>query len=352
MMGVLVAAVASVSVFGAAALRAGQATQGGRGSGAGEPGYVWPTPTDADLRLVQGAIDIHTHLDPDSAGPHSAQQARSIDVIDAAKRAKAIGMRGFVIKQHYDQSAQLAYVVRKEVPGLEVFGLVGQNLAIGGVNPAAVYHMAEVKGGWGRFVMMPTWDGENNVKRGNEPGRPFVSVVKNGQVTPEVQAVISIVASTKTRDSNGDLVLATGHSSADEALMILREARRQGVAHMVVTHAIGNPVFMTLQQMQEAVGLGAFIEFVAQYAMGPKPAFTLAAYADAMRKVGVDNVIISTDFGQQGRIIPTDGLAVFAGLMKKEGFTDRELHRMMAENPARLMGLPPAPAPSASAGQR
>jgi len=109
---------------------------------------------------------------------------------------------------------------------------------------------------------------------------------------------------------------------------------------------------MTMQQMQEAVGLGAFIEFVAQYAMGPRPAFTLAAYADAMRKVGIDSVVISTDFGQQGRIIPPDGLAVFAGLMKKEGFTDKELYLMMAENPARLLGLPPAPASADSVGQR
>jgi len=237
--GALAAAAAMEAPAGARLLVAAQAGQG-RGAGVGEPGYVWPTPSDADLRLVRGAIDIHTHLDPDSAGPHSSQQARSIDVIDAAKRAKAIGMRGFVIKQHYDQSAQLAYVVRKEVPGLEVFGLVGQNLALGGVNPAAVYHMAEVKGGWGRFVMMPTWDGENNVKRSDQPGRPFVSVVRNGQVTPEVKEVISIIAATKTRDSNGELVLATGHSSADEALAILREGRRQGVAHMVATHAIGN----------------------------------------------------------------------------------------------------------------
>ena len=352
--GPIIGVLAAAAAIGGAAAgsRILGAAQTAQGRGAGEPGYVWPTPSDADLRLVRGAIDIHTHLDPDSAGPHSSQQARSIDVIDAAKRAKAIGMRGFVIKQHYDQSAQLAYVVRREVPGLEVFGLVGQNLAIGGVNPAAVYHMAEVKGGWGRLVMMPTWDGENNVKRSDQPGRPFVSVVRNGQVTPEVKDVISIIAGTKTRDSNGELVIATGHSSAEEALAILREARRQGVAHMVATHAIGNPVFMTMQQMQEAVGLGAFIEFVAQYAMGPKPAFTLAAYADAMRKVGIDSVIISTDFGQQGRIIPPDGLAVFAGLMKKEGFTDKELHRMMADNPARLLGLPPAPAPVVSVGQR
>jgi hypothetical protein len=317
------------------------AAQAGR---AGEAGYVWPTPTADELRLVRGALDIHAHLDPDSFGPHSSQQPRQLDVIDMARRAKDVGMRGFVIKQHYDQSAQLAYITRKAVPGVEVYGGVGQNLASGGVNAEAVYHMAEVKGGWGRIVWLPTWDAENYVVRaargrGEAPTRPFVSVVRNGEVTPQVRDVLAAIANSKTRDSGGELVLETGHASAEEALIIVREAQRNGVKHVVVTHAIGNPVFMTIPQMQEAARMGAMIEFVAQYAMGPRPAFDSAVYADAMRKVGVDNVIISTDFGQQGRPLPPDGLAVFAGMMIKQGFSERELRRMMAENPAKALGL-------------
>jgi hypothetical protein len=55
--------------------------------------------------------------------------------------------------------------------------------------------------------------------------------------------------------------------------------------------------------------------------------------------VSVDNAIISTDFGQQGRPLPPDALAVFAGMMKKQGFSEQELRTMMAVNPAKVMGL-------------
>ena len=46
-----------------------------------------------------------------------------------------------------------------------------------------------------------------------------------------------------------DLVLATGHSSADEGLMLVREGQRQGVRHMVVTHAMNPPIEMDVPRM-------------------------------------------------------------------------------------------------------
>ena len=165
-----------VVVFTALALaNAGSRTRGyvavaARGAGAGQ------TSGQADAALM-GAIDIHAHQDPDSVGPSSPQQARSIDAIDLAKLAKARGMRGLVLKHHYDQTAGLAYLVRKEVPGLEVFGGIDLNRPMGGINPAAVVHMAEVKGGWGRVVWMPTFDAEHSVRRSNQPARPFVCLL-------------------------------------------------------------------------------------------------------------------------------------------------------------------------------
>ncbi len=45
-------------------------------------------------------------------------------------------MRGLVLKNHYQPTASLAYVVRKEVPGIEVFGGVDLNLSVGGMNPS------------------------------------------------------------------------------------------------------------------------------------------------------------------------------------------------------------------------
>src|SRR5262249_37235930 len=107
--------------------------------------------------VLTGTIDIHVHSDPDS-------RPRSIDALDVAKLARSKGMRGIVLKNHYDPTGGLAYLVRKDVPGLEVFGGIDLNLTVGGINPAAVAHMTEVSGGLGRFVWMPTFDAENQVR--------------------------------------------------------------------------------------------------------------------------------------------------------------------------------------------
>src|SRR6266702_8909421 len=151
----------------------------------------------ARAQTLDGAIDMHAHSYPDGV-------ARSIDAVDLAKLAKSRGMRALVLKNHYEPTASLAYIVRKEVPGIEVFGGISLDLTVGGVNPAAVEWMTKVKGGYGRVVWMPTFDSEHQVTASGEK-RPFARVAKDGQLTPEVMQVISIIA-------RNNLVLETGHS--------------------------------------------------------------------------------------------------------------------------------------------
>ncbi|WP_214624048.1 DUF6282 family protein [Sphingobium nicotianae] len=304
------------------------------------PAEALPAPTAADRALLKDAIDIHAHLDPDSFGPHSAQAARALDSVDMALRARTVHMRGFVVKHHYDETAGIAYLTRKAVPDIEVFGQLCLNLTVGGLNPAAVYQFAEVKGGFGRIVAMPTWDSENNIRRSAHPDLPFVTVSKNGALLPETKAVIAAVAAAKVRDSGASLALSTGHVSAEEALMIIREARKQGVKQIVVTHAMGHPVNMTIAQMKEAAGLGAFIEFVGGFAVGSRAEFTMQQYYDAIRAVGPEHVILSSDSGQMNRPFPDDMIAYVAGQLRAKGMTTAELHKMMVENPTTLLGLP------------
>ena len=257
---------------------------------------------------------------------------RSIDAIDLARLAKERGMRGLVLKNHYESTASLAYVVRKEVPGIEIFGGIDLNLTVGGVNPAAVERMTMVKGGWGRVVWMPTFDAENQVRYSRE-SRPFVSVARDGQLLPEVKQVIAIVA-------RHQLTLETGHSSASEGLMILREAHRQGVRHMVVTHAMIAPVHMTIPQMREAAQEGAYIEFVYNALIGPNKEFTIADYAAAIRAVGPESSILSSDLGQAANPLHPDGLVAFFAALRKEGFSQSDIDRMSKTNPAQVLGLP------------
>ena len=279
---------------------------------------------DDSARLLAGAIDIHVHSDPDN-------RPRSIDAIDVAKLAKSRGMRAIVLKNHYDPTAALAYIVRKEVPGIEVFGGIDLNLTVGGINPAAVEHMTGVSGGWGRFVWMSTFDAENQVHYSKE-NRPLVSVSRNGELLPEVKQVIAIIA-------KHDLVLATGHVSPAEGLMLLREGRRQGAKHMVVTHAMNEPVLMNVSQMQEAAKSGAFLEFVGGSLATPDAAARIDKFADAIRKIGPGFCILSSDLGQKGNALPPDGFGEFLVAMHVRGFTEQEIDRMSKSNPAQLLGL-------------
>ena len=193
---------------------------------------------------LNGVVDIHVHQDPDSA-------PRAIDADDVARQAKAGGMRAVVLKNHWEDTASLAYMVRKMVPGIEVFGGITQDLAVGGINIEAVKHMADMKGGYGRIVWLPTFDAQNQVK---DKG-PEVKVSENGKLLPPVLALLDYIATRK------QLALETGHVSAAEALMVIREARARGIAHIIVTHAMNAPIGMTIPQMQEAARMGAFIEF-------------------------------------------------------------------------------------------
>jgi hypothetical protein len=275
---------------------------------------------------LPGVIDIHAHADPDSV-------PRSIDAIDLAKLAKSRGMRGLVLKNHYEPTASLAYIVRKEVPGIEIFGGIDLNRSVGGVNPAAVERMVMDKGGWGRVVWFPTFDAENQVRFSKE-ARRYVSVSRNGELLPETKEVIALAA-------KHHLLLETGHSSAAEGLMIVTQAVRQGAEHIVVTHAMLAPVHMTSAQMQQAARMGAMIEFVYNGLIGKGKEFDVRDYGSAIRAVGPASCILSSDMGQVGNPLHPDGLAAFFAALRGQGVTQAEIDLMSKTNPARALGLAP-----------
>ena len=275
-------------------------------------------------RDLRGAIDIHVHADPDNV-------PRSLDGLEAARYAKDKGMRAIVLKSHFDPTAGLAMLARKAVPGIEVFGGVDLNLPVGGMNPHAVEHMARVNGGWGRVVWMSTFDSENQVRTAKS-NAPYVRVSEKGALLPETKAVIAAIA-------KHNFVLASGHVSAEEALLMFDEGHRLGVRGMVATHGMSSPTVLTAEQAQQATRLGAFIEFVSGTLATPTAQARIDRLADDIRKVGVEHAILSSDLGQRGNPLPADGYATYIDALRKKGFTDQELDRMSKQNPARLLGL-------------
>ena len=274
-------------------------------------------------QTLEGAIDFHAHAAPDGT-------PRKVDVLELARVAKAAGMRAIVIKNHYEPTAALAYVVRKAVPGIEVFGGISLDLTVGGVNPAAVEWMTKVEGGYGKVVWLPTFDSESQVELTGEQ-RPFAPVTRDGKVLPEVLAVIALAA-------EHDLVLETGHSSPQESLLIIAEAKRRGVKHILVTHAMASPGgSMTLEEMREAARLGALLELV----HSPLTDEQLTKEAQAITAIGAASFVLSSDLGQPPNPLHTDGLlAMYRGLMA-HGISAADIDIMSRKNPARLLDLDP-----------
>jgi hypothetical protein len=279
------------------------------------------------LAQLNGIVDIHTHGDPDSA-------PRKIDVLEFARLAKSEGMRAIVLKNHYAPTVQAAYLVRQVVPGIEVFGGIALNRSVGGVNPAAVEQAAAFKGKYLRIVWMPTFDSENQV-RFSKQNRPSVSVSRDGHLLPEVVEVMKII-------KKESVALATGHSSAAEDLMLVSEARKLGITKIVVTHPLNTPVEMAIPQMQEAAKMGAFLEFCAGSILpsAQDSPLKVADYVKAIRAVGPEHAILSSDLGQPANPVHTEGWKQYLVLLSKAGISDREIDLMARRNPAQLLGLP------------
>jgi len=274
---------------------------------------------------IVGAIDLHAHHDPDS-------YPRQADAFEIARLAMERGLRGIVLKNHWTETAGVAYLVRKyATPGFEVFGAVTLDTPIGGVNPQAVRYMADVAGGYGRIVWMPTHDSEHEV-RYNKEQRPFVRVSRAGALLPEVHEVIGLIA-------QHDLTLATGHVTPEETLQILRAAKAAGVKRMIVTHPLLDPQFtwMSIDQLREAADLGAFIELTggAVTADGEPKRRALAA----VKAIGGSHFIVGSDAGLAGRPNHTDTLALAAKSLRAAGVSEAELTLMFKDNPAFLVKL-------------
>src|SRR5262249_8696239 len=96
-------------------------------------------------------------------------------------------------------------------------------------------------------------------------------------------------ATVRTVDSNGRMVLATGHATPEEHLMLAREGRARGL-QVLLTHPGDIP------QVAEAAKLGAFSELTASNVYKAKEQGEKAAAF--IKKNGAQNIIVSTDCGQ------------------------------------------------------
>jgi hypothetical protein len=282
-----------------------------------------------------GVIDMHVHSHPDVFG-------RNMDDIDVANLAKARGLRGILLKNHISETASRAALVMKVVPGIEVFGGIVLNRAVGGINPDAVEWMHRVYGSRGKVVWLPTFESDKHVKTFSKPDAKGLVVAPGGKVMPEMEAILKIIA-------RENLVLATGHVHPEEIIAVVKRGQELGVKNIIITHGLTNVPGLTLAQAKQVANMGAVIEICfLQFQAGPNAPLAFLTHwtqvnakhvAQAVKELGPKSLVISSDLGQSANITHPDGLEVAINAMKKEGISDADIDQMMRKNPARLLGL-------------
>jgi hypothetical protein len=277
----------------------------------------------AAAALLGGSADLHLHFGPD------AHLARSVDALEAAEQAAAAGMAAIVLKSHDYPTAPLATIVDKAVPGVRVFGGLTLDRQVGGLNPSTVEVSARLGA---KIVWLPTLSSANDHAKLGFPG-PGISILEGSALRPEMHEIFALARS-------HDLVLASGHVSVVEIDAFLKGAREAGVEKLLITHALetlAGPT-LTFDDLHRFIAAGAMIEFSYLTCGGALATEPPEKIAGAIRAVGAEHCVMSTDYGQKKNVPPVEGMRLFIRDMLRCGIEERDVERMVRGNPAALLG--------------
>ena len=276
-------------------------------------------------KLLQGSIDMHVHHGPD------ARIERRLDALQIALQAKEAGMRAVVLKNHDYPTAPLAYMANQIVQDTTIVGSICLNFEVGGLNAHAVAASAKLGA---KVVWMPTFDSANDMREKGLTEEGITIFDGEGKLLPVVEEILDII-------KNYQMVLATGHLSVSEAFALVDKARRKEISKIVVTHPLLETLgaCLSLEEQRRMVEKGAFIEHCFAITMPLEERLDPVKITEAVREVGAEHCIMSTDFGQDFNPAPAEGMRMMIATMLKCGLTEKEIELMVKVNPAKLLDL-------------
>ncbi len=276
-------------------------------------------------KLLRGSIDMHIHFGPDP------RVERRVDALQAALQAQEAGIRAIVLKSHEYPTAPVAHVVNQVVPDVLCFGSISLDFEVGGLNTRALEASAKIGA---KVVWMPTICSANDMKKKGLPEKEGISLFDSkGKLLPVVNDILEIV-------KKYEMVLATGHISTAEAFALVEAARKKGIWRIMITHPLLEKVgaHLSLEEQQRMADLGAFNEHCFADTM-PLDRLDPMKIVEAVRKVGAEHCIISTDLGQAFNPSPAEGMRMAIATMLHCGLTEKEIELLIKVNPAKLLGL-------------
>lgn len=278
---------------------------------------------EASKELMAGAYDLHVHTAP-SAFP------RCQDGFQLVREADEAGMAGVMLKSHYESTAVRAELInRYSGCRARAYGGLALNWPAGGLNVYAVENALKVGA---KIIWMPTRDAANSLCFGNMEGdffdRKGISVLnENGGLKDAVYEIMDAV-------KRYDAVLATGHISPQESLVLCREGCTRGV-RMILTHPEFPRTTVPAETQKELADLGVLIE-KNWYNIAQK-SVTAEKMAATIRLVGSSRCYIATDRGQKGLPTPVSEFRRFIQTLLQTGLTQDELRDLAQVVPASIV---------------
>jgi len=275
--------------------------------------------------LLEGAIDLHAHFAPDG------HRERSVNANELMQNAADLKLRAVALKSKSYPSYPLALLGKQQHAHLEPLGGICLDRDIGGLNPDAV----QVAGRSGnRIVWLPTFTSAGDMAAQGKAEMGISCLDRQGNLS---EATLTVMREVQKHD----MVLATGHISNEETMLVVRKAHEMGMKRVVITHPItarvgGTP---TMEMMKEYVRLGAYLEHCFIGVTGIGQCITPTALAEAIREIGAEHCIMSSDYGQVWNPPPAYGLKMFIATMLAMGLTEAEVETMVKTNPAKIVGL-------------
>jgi hypothetical protein len=149
-----------------------------------------------------------------------------------------------------------------------------------------------------------------------------------------------------------DVVFNTGHVSETEAVRLVEEARRHGIARILVPASVYG-----IEAVRAVVRAGAMVEFSFFFVshatqvglthvdaeMHQIAGTTGAQLAALIRAAGADHCILSSDCGVALLPPPVEGLREFLLLLEAADIERSALRTMVAENPIQLFKIAVVP---------
>lgn len=276
-------------------------------------------------KLLRGSIDMHIHPAPDP------RVERSVDALQVALQAQEAGMRAIVLKSHEYPTAPVAYILSQIVDDITIFGSICLDLEAGGLNTYALEASAKLGA---KVVWMPTFTSANDMKINSRGDSGINLLDSKGKLVPAVDSILDIV---KTYQ----MVLATGHISTAETFPLVERAMEKGISNVVITHPLWprGGSGMDLPGQQRLAKEGAFIEHCFANTMPFPDRIHPMKMVEAIKAVGAEYCIMSTDFGQVYNPAPAEGMRVGIATMLKCGLDESEIELLVKVNPAKLLGL-------------